>query len=142
MEGTCNCGAVTVKVTDSELFTRRRGHTCRCLNCKKTASSSVANNLIIENSKIEITGAQNLKMYSDPKTLSGTPLQRFFCGTCGNPIKSVTPLYEGKTILKLGIFEKIPEPEWESFVVNRQPWEKPLEGTTQYKTKSFGEKLE
>ena len=116
MEGTCNCGAVTVKVTDSELFTRRRGHTCRCLNCKKTASSckfslllhimhifpcspflysssneaplltntiAVANNLIIENSKIEITGAQNLKMYSDPKTLSGTPLQRFFCGTCG-----------------------------------------------------------
>jgi hypothetical protein len=59
-----------------------------------------------------------------------------------SPIKSVTPLYQGKSVLKLGIFDKIPEPEWESFVVNRQKWEKPLEGTTQYKTKSFGEKLE
>jgi len=29
-----------------------------------------------------------------------------------SPIKSDTPLYEGKTILKLGIFENIPEPEW------------------------------
>ena len=59
-----------------------------------------------------------------------------------SPIKSVTPNYEGKSILKLGIFDKIPEPEWEAFVVNRQKWEKPLEGTTQYKTISFGEKLE
>jgi hypothetical protein len=59
-----------------------------------------------------------------------------------SPIMSVTPLYEGKSILKLGIFEKIPEPEWEPFVVKRQKWEKPLEGATQYKTKSFGDKLE
>jgi hypothetical protein len=59
-----------------------------------------------------------------------------------SPIKSVTPNFEGKSILKLGIFENIPEPEWEAFVVNRQKWEKPLEGTTQYKTISFGEKLE
>ncbi len=54
----------------------------------------------------------------------------------------MTPLYDGKTVLKLGIFEKIPEPEWESFVVHRQEWEKPLEGTPQYKKESFGEKLE
>jgi hypothetical protein len=59
-----------------------------------------------------------------------------------SPIKSVASLYQGKSVLKLGIFDKISEPEWESFVVNRQKWKKPLEGTTQYKTKSFGEKLE
>jgi len=39
MEGTCNCGAISVKVNDSELFTRRRGHTCRCINCRKTSGS-------------------------------------------------------------------------------------------------------
>ncbi len=109
--------------------------------------------------KFEITGEENLKVYLDPKTLSGTPVERFFCGTCGksvsslvgnrarvlkmdSPIKSVTPLYQGKSVLKLGIFDKIPEPEWESFVLNRQKWEKPLEGTTQYKTKSFSKRLE
>tara|TARA_R110002060_G_scaffold51591_4_gene62615 strand:+ start:313 stop:504 length:192 start_codon:yes stop_codon:yes gene_type:complete len=59
-----------------------------------------------------------------------------------SPIKSVTPLYEGKSVLKLGIFPKIPTPEWESFSGERQAWEKPLDGTVQYKGKSFGEKME
>jgi hypothetical protein len=54
----------------------------------------------------------------------------------------VSPLGEGKITLKLGIFKKIPEPEWESFAIRRQIWEDPLEGTVQYKTRSFGEKLE
>ena len=60
----------------------------------------------------------------------------------GSPIKSVTPNYAGKTVLKLGIFPKIPIPEWESFASQRQEWYQPLEGTIQYKTKSGGEKME
>lgn len=59
-----------------------------------------------------------------------------------SPVKSVTPLYEGKSVLKLGIFEKIPEPGWEAFAASRREWEKPLDGAVQYKTKSLGEKLQ
>lgn len=33
------------------------------------------------------------------------------------------------------------EPEWESFAKDRQRWEKPIEGTVQYKGKSKGEKM-
>lgn len=33
------------------------------------------------------------------------------------------------------------EPEWESFVKDKQKWEKPFEGTVQYKDKSKGEKI-
>ncbi|KAF8861910.1 hypothetical protein BDZ45DRAFT_799563 [Acephala macrosclerotiorum] len=80
----------------------------------------MATNLIIENEKFEIIGEENLKKYIDTKTLRGTPLERYFCSTCGNPIKSVTPLYESKTVLKLGIFPQIPTPEWESFSASRQ----------------------
>lgn len=65
-----------------------------------------------------------------------------FADYCTSPIKSVTPLYAGKTVLKLGIFPKIPTPEWESFASQRQSWEVPLEGTIQYKTKSGGEKMD
>ena len=39
----------------------------------------------------------------------------------------------GKVVIKLGIFEEVPEPEWEAFAVRRQGWEKALEGCTQYK---------
>jgi hypothetical protein len=40
---------------------------------------------------------------------------------------------KGKVVLKLGVFEKIPQPEWEAFAVRRQIWEKPFEGCIQYK---------
>jgi len=40
---------------------------------------------------------------------------------------------KGKVVVKLGVFEKVPEPEWEQFAVRRQTWEKPVEGCIQYK---------
>ena len=40
---------------------------------------------------------------------------------------------KGKVVLKLGIFDQLPEPEWEQFAIRRQVWEKPFEGCTQYK---------
>ncbi len=40
---------------------------------------------------------------------------------------------EGKVVLKLGIFDVVPVPEWEAFAVRRQIWEQPIEGAIQYK---------
>jgi len=141
MEGQCLCGAVKVKVTDDNLFdSQRRGHLCHCANCRKVAGGLYGHNLTIETDKVNISGEENLTLYADPETSSGTPVSRYFCKTCGVPIKSMTPLYEGKTILKLGIYPRVPVPEWESFATNRQEWHKPYEGTVQYKTKSGGEK--
>lgn len=72
---------------------------------------------------------------------------------------SVTPLYKGKIILKLGLvslhahglrtpdadidkqYDKLPSPEWESFAEQRQTWESPLEGTMQFRIKSLAEKM-
>lgn len=105
MEGTCLCKAVAVKVTDDNLFgSQRRGHICHCKNCRKVAGGIFGTNLIIENEKVEFPkGKDGIKRYDDPETLSGTPVQRYFCGTCGVPIMSISPLYVGKTILKLGL---------------------------------------
>jgi hypothetical protein len=160
MEGQCLCGAVKVKVNDDNLFgSQRRGHLCHCSQCRKVAGGLFGANLTIETEKVEISGEENLTKYDDPETLSGTPISRYFCKTCGawvepfltmlaliwlfsyRPIKSVTPNYKGKTTLKLGIYPRVPVPEWESFAIRRQTWEKPVEGCVQYKTKSMGEKL-
>jgi hypothetical protein len=83
-------------------------------------------------------------MYSDPETLSGTPVKRYFCKTCGVPIRSVSALYPGKVILKLGIFThgKLPTPEWESFASQRQEFETRLDGAKQFRTKTGGEVME
>ena len=66
---------------------------------------------------------------------------RYFCPTCGVPIVSIAPRYGPVSILKLGIYPKLPEPEWESFCEKKQKWEKPYEGTIQYKVASKGEKM-
>lgn len=89
-----------MKVNDPDLFgSKRRGHICRCTNCKKTSGScktmwivseavtdkniAAATNLIIENEKFVIEGEDKLKEFVDTKTLSGTPLSRYFCSVCG-----------------------------------------------------------
>lgn len=42
-----------------------------------------ATNLIIEQDKVKIDGAENLSVYNDPDSLSGRTVRRFFCKTCG-----------------------------------------------------------
>ncbi|KAF2088730.1 hypothetical protein K490DRAFT_38542 [Saccharata proteae CBS 121410] len=143
LSGHCLCGSIHVTINDSELFTKRRGHLCHCANCRKVAGSFVAANLLIEEDKVEIEDRNGtLKEYVDKETGSGTPLGRFFCGTCGNPIKSVVPAYKGKVVLKMGIFPRIPAPECESFALHRHDWQGVHQGMDQYKIKTFGERLE
>lgn len=38
-----------------------------------------------------------------------------------------------KIVVKLGVFPRVPQPEWEQFAERRQEWEKPLEDCVQYK---------
>lgn len=56
-----------------------------------------------------------------------------------SPIKSVTPLFEGNVVIKLGIFDHIPQPKAEAFVARRQMWLPALEGATQYNLDFGGE---
>ncbi|KAI1353964.1 Mss4-like protein [Xylaria sp. FL0043] len=143
LQGTCLCGSISVTIHDPELFTRRRGHLCHCSNCRKVAGSFVSSNLIIESDKVEIQdSAGTLKTYDDYNTLSGNPVFRSFCSVDGNPIKSETPLYPGKVILKMGIFPRIPEPEEEGFALHKHPWEADLKDTVKYKLVRGREKLE
>ncbi|ETN46712.1 uncharacterized protein HMPREF1541_00899 [Cyphellophora europaea CBS 101466] len=143
MEGECLCKAVQVRVNDDNLFgSQRRGHICHCANCRKIAGGIFGVNLTIEEDKVEfLRGKGGIKTYADPETMSGTPVNRNFCGTCGCPIFSQTPVYKGKIILKLGLYPKLPVPEWESFVKDKQAWETPMPGTMQFTSKSGGDRV-
>lgn len=84
LTGHCLCGSIHVTITDSELFTKPRGHLCHCSNCRKVAGSYVSSNLVIEEEKVKIEDKNGtLKEFIDKETGSGTQLSRFFCGTCG-----------------------------------------------------------
>ena len=77
-------------------------------------------------------------MYEDPKTKSGNVVKRYFCNTCGNPVKSETPPASaaGKLVLKLGIMDRIPEPEHEAFAAEKVSWIKAHDGTKRWEWKT------
>ncbi|KAJ5407976.1 hypothetical protein N7509_001859 [Penicillium cosmopolitanum] len=140
--GHCLCGSVNVTINDPDLFTRRRGHLCHCANCRKVSGSFAASNLIIEQDKIQIEDRDStLAMFLDTETGSGIPIERWFCSRCGNPIKSVTPTLEGKVVMKMGLFPRIPAPEFETFGLHRHEWQGYHPGVEVYKIKAFGEKV-
>ncbi|BCS20187.1 GFA family protein [Aspergillus puulaauensis] len=142
LSGTCLCGSVKVTIHDRDLFTKRRGHICHCANCRKVSGSFAASNFIIEEDKVEIEDQENtLTKFLDTQTMSGTPLERYFCSRCGNPIKSVTPLLSPKVVLKMGLFPRIPAPEFETFALHRHEWQGSHPGVDKYRIKAFAEKI-
>lgn len=84
ISGECLCGSIKVTITDSELFSKQRGHLCHCANCRKASGSMASANLLIEEEKVKIEDRDGtLKTYEDDETLSGGLLKRNFCGQCG-----------------------------------------------------------
>jgi hypothetical protein len=80
-EGTCAIAQIARK--PQELASRSKFSVKNWLLKFSFGYTAAAHNLTIENEKITIEGAENLIEYTDTKTLSGTPLGRFFCKTCG-----------------------------------------------------------
>ena len=70
---------------------------------------------------------------SSPSHRSGTKSQLTFDPS---PIKSVTPAYAGKVVIKMGMFPRIPEPEYETFGDHRHHWQGHHPDMTKYKIKA------
>jgi hypothetical protein len=88
LAGTCLCTAIKVTITDSELFTRPRGHLCHCANCRKVGGSYVQANLNIEVEKVVIEDPKGVKKVYDDMGGSGKIVHRHFCGVCGKYVIS------------------------------------------------------
>ncbi|KAI9686973.1 MAG: hypothetical protein M1822_002726 [Bathelium mastoideum] len=145
MTGTCNCGAITSRISgrchtfhsnlDISMLPKRSSSLVL-----RTSGSYAASNLAIESSKVTIDDPDStLRKYIDPNTMSGTPLQRWFCS---RPIKSDGGTLGDMVVVKTGLFPRIPAPDSESFGAHRQTWAGWNEGVTVYKIKRGAEKLE
>ncbi|KAF2100131.1 hypothetical protein NA57DRAFT_56059 [Rhizodiscina lignyota] len=142
--GHCLCGSITVTIRDPTLFDGRHGHICHCANCRKVSGSFAAPNLAIEKDKVTIEDKnRTLKVYEDYETMSGNVVRRAFCSNCGSPVRSETPMYDGqgKLVIKMGMFPRIPTPEFETFADHRHPWQGKHEGVTQFKIARGGPTL-
>lgn len=99
IEGGCNCGAVRYKLAGKPVVTAQ----CHCRNCQRQSGSAFSVNLVVRQSEVETSG--ELTTYADTDTLSGNPVYRRFCGTCGSPIFSDLSDSKGMTIIKLGTLD-------------------------------------
>ncbi|KIW15803.1 hypothetical protein PV08_05853 [Exophiala spinifera] len=85
--------------------------------------SVCANILKISKEVVKITGEDSIKIYLDSNTLSGRTIERHFCRNCGSPIQKITPKFPDMTDVQMGLFDRIPKPEFEVFTDRKQTWE-------------------
>ncbi|KPI42014.1 uncharacterized protein AB675_5481 [Cyphellophora attinorum] len=122
MRGHCNCKRINITIADkppSELNTA----VCHCRNCHRQGGSII---MLLATDDVVIEG--EIKAYVDHDTDSGQPVTRYFCDNCGTPVISTTPVYEGKRIVKMNLFDDFPAPQVEIFTRSRRSYPAPIEG--------------
>ena len=98
-EGGCNCGQIHYKCEGDPIVVAQ----CHCRNCQRQSGSAFSVNLLLKGSQVTLEG--ELTTYEDKDTLTGNPVLRQFCGTCGSPIFSVPADGKGMMIVKLGTLD-------------------------------------
>ncbi|ORX94357.1 Mss4-like protein [Clohesyomyces aquaticus] len=140
--GACLCGSISVTVNENIFNDYPSAYICHCANCRKVSGSYAAPNVRIEQDKVKIVDRKGtMKEYDDFETGSGNPVHRFFCGRCGSPIKSETARFKDMYILKMGIFPRIPKPQFETFAEHRHAWQGKHDGVEQFALVMGGKKL-
>lgn len=129
MTGKCLCGKITVIIDQPGLFDKPNGHLCHCANCRKSSGSSAINLLLLPSKNVTVVDPEGaLKYYFDTNNnQSGNTVPRCFCSNCGSSVGSFHKPEAGAKVasVALGLFPRMPEPEFELFTAHRQPWLKP-----------------
>lgn len=94
MQGHCNCEAIKVTIADDLPAESNNSIFCHCTNCRRQSGALGTYVMIVDDKDVTVTGEP--KDYLDMKADSGTPLHRWFCGTCGSPVMSTSELFAGK----------------------------------------------
>ena len=47
MTGECLCGNIKITLRQKDLFTKRNGHLCHCMNCRKASGCVASNNMVV-----------------------------------------------------------------------------------------------
>jgi hypothetical protein len=114
-EGGCACGAVRFTVLGDPL----RAGLCHCMTCRKAHASASNPFLVFAEDQVKITGEMT-SWFSSPC------YSRRFCTKCGS---RVTGGYDNEIELSLGSFDEpaLFEPQFELWVIRREPWVAPLD---------------
>ncbi|KAF2438978.1 hypothetical protein P171DRAFT_422488 [Karstenula rhodostoma CBS 690.94] len=117
--GRCNCSSITVTLEQLP----PKSVLCYCANCKRSGSGPCSIVYMLDRSAVSINDPKStLKTYDDNDTKSGNTVHRSFCSNCGTPIYSSMAPDAPQLIVKGGLFDEYPEPNYESFPEARPVW--------------------
>lgn len=116
--GGCLCGAIRFESAAEPVATG----VCHCRNCQKTSGSAFSVVVALPEAALEITGA--LSTYEDRGDDGGRTVLRKFCGHCGCPVVSLTPMAPGVAFLKAGTLDDVShiKPTFQCWHDSAQPW--------------------
>ena len=113
--GSCACGAVRFTTRGRPI----RVGLCHCMNCRKTHGSAFNAFVVFASKHVDLSG--ELRSWR-----SATGYEERFCPVCGSHVLGING---AELELSIGCFDNIGifEPEYESWVIRREPWVAPLD---------------
>lgn len=96
--GGCLCGQVRYRAEGEPLAVS----VCHCRNCQQNTGSAFSVNAVFAEENVALSGS--LSIYED-RGDSGAPVLRYFCPTCGTPIRSAAARTSGFFVIKAGTLD-------------------------------------
>ncbi len=112
IEGGCACGRVRFVARGAPL----RTGLCHCMTCRKAHASTCNPFAVFSIDRVEMTGEVG-------SWLSSPGHERRFCRECGSRV-AMRMTDSDEIELSLGSFDTVGvvEPDYESWVIHREPW--------------------
>ncbi|KDQ52658.1 hypothetical protein JAAARDRAFT_39927 [Jaapia argillacea MUCL 33604] len=126
--GSCLCRRVQYELTGSPFHVT----ICHCENCRKTTGSAFMSNALFEAHQVRFVSDSNeIRVYPDSATSSGSTLDRSFCGTCGSPVMVSSANHPNLAIMPAGCIDDGHDwvPTREYFCDDKWAWLPSVEGT-------------
>ncbi|KAI1180629.1 Mss4-like protein [Nemania sp. FL0916] len=100
---------------------------CHCTSCQKCTGAMFGSLAVYKTEQVTITESSPavLKTYEDTSPESGEVLKRFFCGTCGSPVKGQRTSRPDVTVIPVGIVDGDKadfRPQMEFFCRGKADW--------------------
>ena len=117
-EGGCLCGTIRIAISGP----LAPAAYCHCEDCRRCTGSAfnISFPVAIEHFEITAGAPKSFTKTAD----SGNELTRHFCGTCGSPIYTSSPVHIDRAFIKAGIMDEpdLIKPEKQSWAESGVGW--------------------